>query len=87
MAESEYQIDTIHTNVIGTAYPLHTHVWSTPYIYKMFGILYMPWMVIKMSPTQGPQTHVLIWYKPHYYDMVEPETTSDWIAHPSYIYI
>ncbi len=34
--------------VIGTSYPLHTHVSSTSYIYKVFGILYMLWMVIWM---------------------------------------
>ena len=36
--------------VIGTSYPLHTHVRSTSYIYKVFGILYMQWMVIRMPP-------------------------------------
>jgi hypothetical protein len=37
--------------------------------------------------TQGPQTPVPTWYKPHYYDMVEPETTFEWIILPSSIYI
>ncbi len=27
-------MDTIHTTMIGTSYPLHTHDWSTPYILK-----------------------------------------------------
>ena len=37
--------------------------------------------------TEGPQTPVTTWYKPYYYDMVDPETTSEWITLPSSIYI
>ncbi len=36
--------------VIGTSYPLHTNGRSTSYILKVFFILYMQWMVIRIQP-------------------------------------
>ena len=79
--------------VIGTSYPLHTHVRSTSYIYKVFGILYMLWIVkwmplhpVSISPGLGCVSHlgthhtIRLWLVPpiHFIHMSGPLLTCKW---------